>query len=185
VGHRVQIHNITPVRGKERGDLEIKDNVVLQNPQEQVNRLPPRRTLTVDFTITHIRFGSSNLNTTGQLTHTRSLDGVPESDGTLKTVVRAKILNYGQIYLNRPDPISFMSVVVDTSGHIYDDFSRPLFFHTHREVVALVNKVTGGIGFSTHHSFSVTFFTLGSSFVILIQINKLSREKTVFLFKRS
>jgi hypothetical protein len=26
VGHRVKIHKITPVTGKERGDLEIKDS---------------------------------------------------------------------------------------------------------------------------------------------------------------
>jgi hypothetical protein len=30
VGHRVKNHKITPVMGKERGDLEIKDYVVLQ-----------------------------------------------------------------------------------------------------------------------------------------------------------
>ena len=30
VGHKVQIHKITPATGKERGDLEIKDYVVLQ-----------------------------------------------------------------------------------------------------------------------------------------------------------
>ncbi len=33
VGHRVKIHKITPANGKERGDLEIKDYVVLQKPQ--------------------------------------------------------------------------------------------------------------------------------------------------------
>ena len=38
--HRVEIHNITPVTGKERGDLEIKDYVVMQKPQPQDNRLP-------------------------------------------------------------------------------------------------------------------------------------------------
>jgi hypothetical protein len=32
IGHRVKIHKITPVTGKERGDLEIKDYVVLQKP---------------------------------------------------------------------------------------------------------------------------------------------------------
>jgi hypothetical protein len=32
VGHRVKIHKITPATGKERGDLEIKDCVVLQTP---------------------------------------------------------------------------------------------------------------------------------------------------------
>ncbi len=34
VGHRVKIHKITPVKGKERSDLKIKDYVVLQKPQE-------------------------------------------------------------------------------------------------------------------------------------------------------
>jgi hypothetical protein len=29
VGHRVKIHKMTPAQGKERGDLEIRDYVVL------------------------------------------------------------------------------------------------------------------------------------------------------------
>jgi hypothetical protein len=58
VGHRVKIHKITPVTGKERGDLEIKDYVVLQKPQEQADRLPPPRTLILDFTLTHTRYDS-------------------------------------------------------------------------------------------------------------------------------
>ena len=37
VGHRVKIHKITPATGKERGDLEIKDYVVLQKPQAQAD----------------------------------------------------------------------------------------------------------------------------------------------------
>ena len=41
VGHRVKIHKITPATVKERGDLEIKDYVVLQKPQEQTDRFPP------------------------------------------------------------------------------------------------------------------------------------------------
>jgi hypothetical protein len=48
VGHKVKIHKITPTTGKERGDLEIKDYVVLQKPQDQVDRLPPPRTLILD-----------------------------------------------------------------------------------------------------------------------------------------
>jgi hypothetical protein len=58
----------------------------------------------------------------------------PEPDGSLKSVTRVKILHYHQIYLNRPDQITVMSVTVDTSVRIYDDFSRLLFLHTHREV---------------------------------------------------
>ena len=34
-----------------------------------------------------------------------------------------------------------MSVTVDTSGRIYDDFSRLLFLHSHREASALVNEL--------------------------------------------
>jgi hypothetical protein len=48
---------------------------------------------------------------------------------------------YRQIYLNRPDPIAFMPVTVDTSGCIYDDFSCLLFFHDHREVSVLTNEL--------------------------------------------
>ena len=64
-----------------------------------------------------------------QLTHTRRTDNAPEPDGALKTVTRAKIRHYRQLYLNRPDPIAFMPVAVDTSGRVYDDFS-PYFFCT-------------------------------------------------------
>ena len=73
--------------------------------------------------MTHTRYGQSIQHTTGQLTHTRRPDGAPEPDGSLKAVVRAKILHYRQIYLNRPDPIAFMTVEVDTSVRIYDDLS--------------------------------------------------------------
>jgi hypothetical protein len=55
VGHRVKIHKVSSATGKERGDIEIKDYVVLQKPQGQADRLPPR-TLILDFTLTHTRF---------------------------------------------------------------------------------------------------------------------------------
>jgi hypothetical protein len=127
--------------------------VVLQKPQEQADRLPPPRTLIMDFTLTHTRFGRSSVHPIGQLIHTRLSDGVPESDGDLKTVTMAKIIHYRQLYLNRPDPIAFMPVTVDTSGRIYDDFSRLLFLHIHSESSALVNELRvespGSISFSS------------------------------------
>ena len=145
VGHRVKIHKITPATGKERGDLHLKDYgwtyVVLQKNQEQVDRLPPPRTLILDFTLTHTRFGRSHVHSIEQLTHTRRLDGAPESDGELREVVRTKIRHYRQLYINRPDPIAFMPVVVDPSDHIYDDVSRLLFLHPHREASALANEL--------------------------------------------
>jgi len=37
--------------------------------------------------------------------------------------------------------VSFIPVAVDTSGHIYDDFSRLLFLHDHRETSDLTNDI--------------------------------------------
>ena len=89
--------------------VEIKDYVIFQNPQEQSYRLPPPRTLILDFTLTHT-FGRSYVYSTRQLTHTRSSDGdgVPEPDGDLRTMVRKTILHYRQLYINRPDPVAFI-----------------------------------------------------------------------------
>jgi hypothetical protein len=115
--------------------------VVLQKPQEQTDCLPPPRTLILDFTQTRTRFGRSHVHSIGQLTHTRRSDGAPEHDGALRAVTRKKILHYRQLYIDRPEPIAFMSVAVDTSGRIYDDLSRLLFLHAHREASALANEL--------------------------------------------
>ena len=56
-------------------------------------------------------------------------------------MVRKKILHYHQLYLDRPDPIAFMPVAVDTSDRIYDDFLRLLFLHAHREASDLANEI--------------------------------------------
>jgi hypothetical protein len=119
---------ITPVTGKERGDIEIKNYVVLQKHQEQVNRLHPPRTLILDFTMTHTRYGWSVLNPIGQRTNTRRSDGAPETDGGLQTVTRDKIRHYRQIYLSRPDPISFMSATVATLQSAFMMTSVVYFF---------------------------------------------------------
>ena len=44
----------------------------------------------MDFPLTHMRYGRSNLHPIGQLTHTRRSDGAPEPDGDLKAVGRGK-----------------------------------------------------------------------------------------------
>ncbi len=145
VGHRVKIHKITSGKGNEpsneRGDLEIKDYVVLQIPQEQTDRLPPPRTLILDFTLTHTRYGRSHVDTSGQMTNTRCLDGDPESDSVLRTVSEKKILHYRQLYIDRPEPIVILPVAVNTSGHFYDDFSCLLFLHTDRETSTLTDEI--------------------------------------------
>jgi hypothetical protein len=114
--------------------------VVLQKHLEQTDRLPPR-TLILDFTLTHTQYDSSQAHTTGQLTNTRRSDVAPELDGALREVDRTKILHYRQLYINRPDPIAFLPTTVDTTGRVYDDFSRLLFLHTHREASALSNEI--------------------------------------------
>ena len=103
MGHRVKIHNITPVTGKERGDLEIKDYVVMQKTQTQATRLPPPHTLIMDYTMTHIRFGRSHLHPMDQLTNTRRSDNARDPDAAFKEVVRIKIRHYRNLYLNHPD----------------------------------------------------------------------------------
>ena len=77
----------------------------------------------------------------GQLTNIRRSDGAPEPDGTLKVVVRKKIIHYHQLYIDLPEPIAFMPVAVDTSVRIYDDFLRLLFLDAHREASALANDI--------------------------------------------
>jgi hypothetical protein len=64
----------------------------------------------------------------GQLTYTRRTDNAPEPDGPFQTVVKAKIRHYRQMYLNRPDPIAFMPVAVDTSDRVYDDLVDYFFY---------------------------------------------------------
>ena len=56
-------------------------------------------------------------------------------------MVRKKIIHYRQLYIDRPEPIAFMPVAVDTGGRIYDDFSHLLFLHTHREASTLANEI--------------------------------------------
>ncbi len=51
---------------------------------------------------------------------------------------------YGLTTSSSNTPLSrtvFMPVVVDTSGRIYDDFSRLLFLHARREASALANEL--------------------------------------------
>jgi hypothetical protein len=52
-----------------------------------------------------------------------------------------RFLHYRQLYLNRPDPITLLPDTADTTGRIYDDFSRLLFLHAHREASALANEI--------------------------------------------
>ena len=92
--------------------------------------------------MTHVRFGCSHVHPMGQLTNKRRSDGAPDPDGALKEVARIKIRHYRNIYLNHPDPIAFIPLVVDTTGHLHDEFIRLLFLHDHREASALANELS-------------------------------------------
>ena len=52
-------------------------------------------------------------------------------------------LHFRNLYLNRPDPITFIPLTVDTTGHLYDDFIRLFFLHAHREASVLTNELSG------------------------------------------
>ena len=86
-------------------------------------------TLMMDVTMTHDRFGCSTQCTNGTLTHRVSSTGTPQSDGALKNASSKKIHHYRQLYVDKTDPVIFLFVVVNTSGHIYQDFVRLLFLH--------------------------------------------------------
>ena len=77
--------------GNERGDIEIGEDIVL--PRGQDNLLPPRPLL-MDYTMTHDRFGTSNLHTNGNLTNCLRSTGSPQPDDTLNNTVRIKNNHY-------------------------------------------------------------------------------------------
>jgi hypothetical protein len=143
VGHRVKTHRITPATqpDNERGDIEIKDYVILpQRPRGDDDRLPPR-TLVMDVTMTHDRYGRTTQHTNGAFTHRVSSIGAPQPDGALIKAARMTIRHYRQIYADRSDPIVFLSVTVSTSGHVYEDFVRLLFLYAHREASILAAEL--------------------------------------------
>ena len=138
VGHRVKTHKVTPVVGNDRDDIEVKDYVIY--PRGEDDRLPPR-TLMMDVTMAHDRFGRSTQRTNGALTHRVSSTGAPQPDGALKNAASKKIRHYRQLYADKPDPVIFLSVSANTSGRIYDDFVCLLFLHAHREASILAGEL--------------------------------------------
>ena len=51
----------------------------------------------------------------------RTIRWCPDPDGTLIESVRIKIRHYRNVCLNRPDPIVFLPLTVDTTDRLYDD----------------------------------------------------------------
>ena len=134
VGHRVTIHKVTSDTGNERGDIEVRDYVLLTRGED--NRIPSH-TLLMDVTMTHDRYGRTTQCTNGALTQRVSSTGSPQPDGVLNNTSRIKIRHDHHLYVDRSDPIVFLPVAVKTSGRIYDDFVRLIFLHAHREACIL------------------------------------------------
>jgi hypothetical protein len=91
--------------------------------------------------MTHDRYGLNTQHTNGALTHRVPSTGAPQSDGALNKTVRMKIRHYRHIYVDRSDPIVFLTIVVSTSGRVYEDFTRLFSLHVHREASILVGEL--------------------------------------------
>jgi hypothetical protein len=109
-------------------------------PHGEDDRLPPR-TLVMDVTMTHDRYGRTTQHTNGALTQRVPSTGAPQPDGALNKAARMKIRHYRQIYEDRTDPIVFLSITIRTSGHVDEDFTRLLFLHSHREASILAEEI--------------------------------------------
>ncbi len=91
--------------------------------------------------MTHDRYGRTTQHTNGALSHRVSSTGAPQPDGALNKAARMKIRHYRQICADSPDPIVFLSIVVNTSGRVCEDFARLLFLHAHREASILAGEL--------------------------------------------
>ena len=88
------------------------------------NKQPPQP-LRLDYshyTLTHDRFGHSNVHTNEKLTHYLRSTGTPHTDDSLDNVARIKNNHYRQKYSDLPEPVVFMSVTSSTSGRINEEF---------------------------------------------------------------
>ncbi len=77
-------------------------------------RKPPR-TRMMFVTVTHDRYGRTTQPTNGAFTH-RVSSGAPQPDGVLNNAARIMIRHYRQLYADKPDPIIFIPVAVNTAG---------------------------------------------------------------------
>jgi hypothetical protein len=122
----------------------------------------------MDVTMTHDRYGRTTQHTNGSLTHRVSSTGTPQSDGVLNKAAKMKIRHYRQIYADRPDPIMFLSIVVSTSGHVYEDLPQLLFLHTNRDAGILTGKLPEE---SEQFRFFKNFYTVFHTFTSLFELS--------------
>jgi hypothetical protein len=119
--HKVKTQQVVKNRGQHCGDIELETYLVNES-----GSVP----LVMDLRIPHDRVGSSadpTLN--GHLKYPNNLDQ------SLNDATADKIRKY-RVYFNNkrsPSVISFMSVIVSTSGRLHSEFVRLLFLQAHRE----------------------------------------------------
>ena len=85
-------------------------------------------------------FSRTTTGPTENVTYTLSSIDSPHPEGFVENTTRVKIIHYRRLCTDRPDPIVCRPLVVNTSGHLYDDFLRLIFLHTHREDSPLVRN---------------------------------------------
>ena len=92
--------------------------------------------------MTHDHYGHTTHHTNGSLTHKVSSNDSPHPDGDLKNTVRKKILYDRQVRTDKiPDPDIVISVVMNTSGRVYDDFVCLFFVYVYRESSDLTGEL--------------------------------------------
>ncbi len=118
--HKVKTQPVVKSRGQRCGDIELAGFLV-----NETGPVP----LVLDLHITHDRVGSSTDPTlNGHLRYPNKLDQ------SLNDAGADKIRKYRADYNNRtPNTVSFMSVIVSTSGRLHSEFVRLLFLQAHRE----------------------------------------------------
>jgi hypothetical protein len=146
--HKVKTQQVVKNRGHHCGDIEL--------PRYLTNATGPVP-LVLDLRIAHDRFGSSSdpsLN--GNLHYPNDIDR------SINETVVDKIRKYRVDYNNNPpSTVSFIPVIVCTSGRLHSEFIRLLFLQTHREIdrffatsgVPLAQSTSGGFFHFRHAAF--------------------------------
>jgi hypothetical protein len=73
-----------------------------------------------------------------------------------------------------------MSVAVDTSGRIYDDFSRLLFLNAHREASALSNELPEESGGQFRFLPAASFPNLKGSVGLILMLTRMRMKDCYF-----
>ncbi len=118
--HKVKTQQVIKSRGQHCGDIDLTGYLA------NVSGPAP---LVLDLRITHNLNGStSDPSLNGHLRYPNDIDR------SLNEAADDKIRKYRADYNNNPpNTVSFMSVIVSTSGRLHSEFVRLLFLQAHRE----------------------------------------------------